>query len=57
MFYFVCRMSYVHTYSKDKVINVIAFMAFQDVLLESIFMVRAHSNFNFSFDSPEKEII
>ena len=50
-------MSYVHTYSKDKVINVIAFMAFQDVLLESIFMVRAYSNFNFSFDSPEKEII
>ena len=54
--YVVCRM-YVHTYSKDKVINVIAFMAFQDVLLESIFMVRAYSNFNFSFDSPEKEII
>ena len=57
MFYFVCRMSYVHTYSKDKVINVIAFMAFQDVLLESIFMVRAYSNFTSSFDSPEKEII
>ena len=45
-------MLYVHTtYSKDKVINVIAFMAFQDVLLESLFMVEAYRNFTFSFDS------
>ena len=52
LFYFVCRMLYVHTtYSKDKVINVIAFMAFQDVLLESLFMVEAYRNFTFSFDS------
>ena len=46
-------MSYVHTTyrRKDKVINVIAFMAFQDVLLQSIFMVKAYRNFTFYFDS------